>query len=125
MIKVALQGIQFFAYHGFYPEEQILGSHFIVDVSVEFPQQHHYVDDEIAHTINYEQLNEFVTIEMKHTRKLLETVVEGIMDRVKEAYHFAGIIKVSITKLNPPLPGNVASSFVEITYHKANDNDIQ
>jgi len=124
MVKVALQGIKFFAYHGFYPEEQVLGSHFIVDVSVEFPQEHHYDDDEIAHTVNYEQLNEMVATEMKRTRKLLETVVQGIVDRAKAAYPFAQIIKASITKLNPPLTGDVASSFIEITYNKPND-DLQ
>jgi dihydroneopterin aldolase len=124
MIKVALQGIKFFAYHGFYPEEQILGSHFVVDVSVEFAQQHHYVDDEIAHTVNYEQLYAMVDTEMKHTHKLLETVVQGIIDRAKAEYPFAAIIKASITKLNPPLAGEVASSFIEITYQKPN-NDVQ
>ncbi|RKR83145.1 dihydroneopterin aldolase [Mucilaginibacter gracilis] len=124
MVKVALQGVKFFAYHGFYPEEQVLGNHFIIDVSVEFPQQHHYSDDEIAHTINYEQLYAMVDTEMCHTRKLLETVVQGIIDRVKVAYTFAEIIKVSITKQNPPLAGEVAASFIQITYHKPND-DLQ
>ena len=122
MIKVALQGVQFFAYHGFYPEEQILGNHFLVDVSVEFPQQHHYADDEIAHTINYEQLYAMVDTEMKHTRKLLETVVQGIIDQIKQAYSFADTITVGLKKLNPPLPGQVACSFIEITYRKPNDD---
>lgn len=124
MIKVALQGIKFFAYHGFYPEEQILGSHFVVDVSVEFAQHHHYHDDEIAYTVNYEQLYTMVDAEMRHTRKLLETVVQGIIDRAKAGYPFAEIIKASITKQNPPLGGDVAASFIEITYHKPND-DLQ
>lgn len=121
MIKVALQGVKFFAYHGFYPEEQVLGSHFVVDVSVEFAQEHHYNDDEIAYTVNYEHLNQMVDAEMEHTRKLLETVVQGIIDRAKAAYPFAEVIKASITKLNPPLPGNVAASFIEITYQKPNE----
>jgi len=121
MIKVALQGVKFFAYHGFYPEEQVLGNHFMVDVSIEFAQQHHYNDDEIAHTVNYEQLYAMIDAEMKHTRKLLETVVQGIIDQAKTAYPFAETIQASITKLNPPLPGQVASSFVQITYQKPHD----
>ena len=122
MVKVALQGVKFFAKHGFYPEEQILGNHFIVDVAVEFAQRHHFTDDEIAHTINYEQLYAMIDIEMKHTRKLLETVVQAIADRIKTAYPFAETIQASIKKLNPPLPGNVAASFIEITYQKPNDD---
>jgi dihydroneopterin aldolase len=121
MIKVALQGVKFFAYHGFYPEEQVLGNHFIVDVSVEFAQQHHFGDDEIAHTVNYEQLFQMVDTEMRNTRKLLETVVQGIIDRAKTAYPFVALICVSIKKLNPPLPGQVDASFIQITYHKPNE----
>ena len=30
--KVSLEGVRFFAYHGFYPEEQVLGAEFIVDL---------------------------------------------------------------------------------------------
>lgn len=121
MIKVALQGVEFFAYHGFYPQEQTLGNHFIVDVSVQFAQQHHFNDDEIAHTVNYEQLYQMVEAEMKQTRKLLETVVQGIIDRIKAAYPLVEIIQASIKKLNPPLPGKVASSFIEITYTRPDD----
>ncbi|MBS1503575.1 MAG: dihydroneopterin aldolase, partial [Bacteroidetes bacterium] len=36
MINVALHGAEFFGRHGFYPEEQLLGSKFIVDISVDF-----------------------------------------------------------------------------------------
>ena len=118
MITVALQGIQFFAYHGFYPEEQILGNHFVLDVSVMFPQQHHFSSDEIAHTVNYEQLYQMVDAEMKIPRKLLETVIQGIIDRMKTAYPFAETIQAGIKKLNPPLAGPVTCSFIEIIYTK-------
>ncbi|EHQ30213.1 dihydroneopterin aldolase [Mucilaginibacter paludis] len=121
MIKVALQGVEFFAYHGFYPQEQVLGNHFVVDVSVRFVQQHHFNDDEIAYTVNYEQLYRIVEQEMRYTRKLLETVVQGIIDQIKTTYPFVEIIQASIQKLNPPLPGKVASSFIEITYTKPDD----
>lgn len=121
MIKVALQGAKFFAYHGFYPEEQVLGNHFIVDVAVEFQQQHHYSDDQISHTVNYEQLYRIVDVQMKQTRKLLETVVQGIVDEIKKDYAFADTVQVSIKKLNPPLPGEVACSFIEFTYHKPDE----
>jgi dihydroneopterin aldolase len=121
MIKVALQGVQFFAYHGFYPQEQVLGNRFIVDVAVEFEQQHHFDDDEIAYTINYEQLYLIADTEMKRTHKLLETVIQAIVDSIKAAYPFVETIQASIKKLNPPLPGQVACSFIEITYRKPHD----
>ncbi len=121
MVKVALQGVRFFAFHGFYPEEQVLGNHFVVDVEVKFLQQHHFTNDEIAHTVNYEQLYNAVAAQMKHPRKLLETVVQAIIDELKTAYPFVETIRVGLKKLNPPLPGIVDCSFIEITYHKPDD----
>jgi dihydroneopterin aldolase len=121
MVKVALHNAKFFAYHGFYPQEQVLGNHFLVDVEVEFLQQHHYTDDEIGHTVNYEQLYSIVQREMQHTRKLLETVVQGIIDGVKETFPHLETIRASIKKLNPPLPGEVGHSFIEITYRKPDE----
>ncbi|MDP9047534.1 MAG: dihydroneopterin aldolase, partial [Bacteroidota bacterium] len=33
---ISLHGAEFFAYHGFYPEEQVLGNRFLVDIEVEY-----------------------------------------------------------------------------------------
>ena len=121
MIKVGLQGIRFFAYHGFYPEEQVNGNNFIVDVDVEFLQQHHFDTDEISHTVNYEQLYAITQKQMQHTRKLLETVVQGIVDDIKNAYPFVDTIRASIKKLNPPIKADIECSVVEITYRKPHE----
>ncbi len=121
MITVALKEVKFFAYHGFYAQEQVIGSHFVIDVQVEFLQQHHFNDDDIVHTVNYEQLYQIVDAEMKHTRKLLETVLQGIIDRIKTCFPFVENITASIKKLNPPLSGQVSYSFIEITYRKADE----
>jgi dihydroneopterin aldolase len=121
MVKVGLQGVQFFAYHGFYPEERLSGNNFVVDVDVEFLQQHHFTTDEISHTVNYEQLYTIAEQQMSITRKLLETVVQGIIDDIREAYPFVETIRASLKKMNPPLKGDVTCSFVEITYRKPDE----
>ena len=109
MVKVALHGIHFFAHHGFYPEEQLKGNDFVVDVEVEFLQQQHFDTDEIGHTVNYEQLYAIAERHMAITRKLLETVVQGILDELKETYPFAAAIRVSLKKLNPPIKAKIDS----------------
>lgn len=116
MIKVALHEVKFFAYHGFYPEEQILGNHFLVDVEVEFKKGN--VADEISNTVNYEKLHSILTEEMKEPRKLLETLVEETIDKIRLEFGFLETIKVGIKKFNPPLPGEVKYSLVEITWIK-------
>lgn len=116
MLKVALHEVKFFAYHGFYPEEQILGNHFLVDAEVTFyPNK---VDDELANTVNYERLHSILIKEMQQPRKLMETLVQEMCDQIQLKFPFVETIRVSVKKLNPPLPGEVKYSFVEITWIK-------
>ncbi len=116
MIKVALQEVRFFAYHGFYPEEQILGSSFLLDVEVEFKNED--VEDDISKTVNYEKLYSILAEEMKQPRKLLETLVQEMIEKIHADFPFLETVKVGIKKLNPPLPGEVKYSLVEITWIK-------
>jgi dihydroneopterin aldolase len=115
MITISLHGAEFFAYHGFYPEEQKLGAMFIVDTEVSFSPNTDLKDDEIGNTVDYEQLYEIVEKEMKHTRKLIETVAQAIADGTKKKFPLAEKVRVSIKKLNPPLKGRVDYSKIVIT----------
>jgi dihydroneopterin aldolase len=115
MITIAIHGAEFFAYHGFYPGEQKLGTKFIVDIEVEFrPVIAGIRQDDISHTVDYEQLYDIVYREMKHTRKLIETVAQSIADGIKGKYPFADTIKIVLKKMHPPMPGKVDHSSVTV-----------
>ncbi len=114
MVTISLIGAEFFAYHGFYPEEQKLGSRFIVDAEVSFIPVANLGDDELTNTVNYERLYLLIAKQMAQTKKLIETVAQAIADDIKVQYHFTNNIKVSIRKLNPPLKGKVEYSCVTI-----------
>ena len=111
---VALRDIKFFAFHGFYPEEQLIGTHFMVDVEVNFVP--HGDTEQLAHTVNYEMLNEIVTAQMQITRSLLETVVKAILTAVVAQYPFVKFASVGIRKLHPPMQGEIGHSFVQLSY---------
>lgn len=115
MITIALHGVEFFAFHGFYPEEQKLGTKFIVDVDVSFTPAGDLKDDEISHTVDYERLYEIVEKSMKKTSKLIETVAQTIANEIKNEFAIVETIRVSIKKMNPPLKGKVAYSNIVIT----------
>jgi len=115
---VALKDVKCFALHGYYPEEQLIGNHFVVDLKTEFTPQG--FDDELAQTVNYEDLNSIILEEMKHTQKLLESVLKNIISKVIELYPFVQTVQVSMKKLNPPMPGQIGHSFVKLTYTSAN-----
>lgn len=115
MISIAIEGAEFFAYHGFYPEEQKLGTKFIVDVKASFTPVKDLTQDSISNTVDYEQLHGIVVKQMHITRKLIETVAQSIADEAKTQYPFIEKLTVTIRKLNPPLAGRVACSVIEIT----------
>ena len=115
---VALKDVKCFALHGYYPEEQLIGNHFIIDLSTEFtPTDFH---DDLAQTVNYEDLNSMIRAEMKNTQKLLETVLNNLISKVIEKYPFVEKIDVSMKKLNPPMPGQIGHSFVKLSYSAVN-----
>ena len=116
MINIALHGAEFFAYHGFYPEEKKIGCRFLIDIEIGFIPQANLNDDNLDDTVDYEKVYIIACEEMKHPRKLIETVGQAIIDRIITKYPFVENIKVVIKKLNPPLTGQVAHSSVTINY---------
>jgi dihydroneopterin aldolase len=111
---VALKDVKCYALHGYYPEEQLIGCHFIVDVEVTFEAQSD--TENLSKTVNYEVLNQIIIDEMANTQKLLETVVKNMLDAVKKAYPFILSAKVGIKKLNPPMRGEIGHSYVSLSF---------
>lgn len=111
---VALKEVKFHAFHGYYPEEQLMGGNFIVDVEVTFKPDGD--TENLDKTVNYEVLNQIISKEMKNTQKLLETVVKNMLEEIKSIYPFIITARVGIRKLNPPMPGEIGHSFVELSY---------
>ncbi len=116
MVEINLQNAEFFAFHGFYAEEQLLGSRFLVDITVNFKPNGNLNEDEIDNTVNYEQLYNIACDEMKNTRKLIETVGQAIADNIKKTFPFVERTRVAIKKMDPPLKGKVGHSSVVIVY---------
>lgn len=112
MAAIALEGMRFYAYHGFYEEEQIIGNYYLVDIDVEAPVAKAGKSDLLGDTLNYETLFFIVEKEMQKPSKLLETVVERIIASVTYQFSTLESIQVSIKKLHPPLDGEVAASVV-------------
>jgi dihydroneopterin aldolase len=111
---VALKDVKFKAFHGFYPEEQLIGSHFSVDVEVTFiPNEE---TENLNATVNYEDINSIITNAMQKTQKLLETVVRNIIDELISKYSYIQTATVGIKKMNPPMPGEIGCSFVQLSY---------
>ncbi len=115
MTTIALEGMHFHAFHGYYEEEQIIGNHFIVDAYVSLVVNAAGSTDELGQTVNYETIYLICQAEMKKPSKLLEKLAQGIAERIKGFFDQVGIVKIRIRKLNPPLAGRVESAYVEVS----------
>ena len=111
---VALKDVRCHAWHGYYPEEQLTGIYFMVDATVTFEANED--TENLERTVNYEVINTIILEEMKRTQKMLETVVRNILNRIIAHYPFILTGQVGIRKLNPPMPGQIGHSFVQLNY---------
>jgi len=115
--QVALKEVRFFAYHGYYPEEQLIGSVFFVDLEVCFQNQS-ALGDQLANTVNYETLFSIAAQEMKKTAKLIETVAQRMLERVQSEFTGLKEIRVVIRKMHPPLAGEVGHSQIVLKWSR-------
>lgn len=103
--KVVLEGLEFHAYHGIYPDERSSGNKFEVDISVNTSFEESAFHDDLSGTINYEEVYAIVKTEMEKPSKLLETVAHAIAEKILASFDTASRAEVTISKFNPPIGG--------------------
>ncbi len=115
MAKISLEGMEFFAYHGCFSEEQIIGTKFIIDLWFEANTNKAEISDELADTIDYQEVYNAVKNEMRINSKLIEHVGRRILNIV--CCRFDGVERatVKISKINPALGGKVHSVSITLS----------
>ena len=101
--------MEFYAFHGHYKEEQIVGNRFLVDLELESDMETAAESDELEDAVNYQHAYKIVRQEMKIKSKLLENIAKRILDSLY--VEMTGIKKASVTirKMNPPMGGQIKS----------------
>lgn len=114
VFSIRLQAIELYGYHGFYPEEQVMGCTFMVSVEVRFPEEQ-FRKENLDSSVNYEKLYKIVKQRFFSKKyRVLETMAQDILDDVKSGFSFVTEVYVRIEKVNPPLGGKVGASVVEL-----------
>ena len=103
--KISLEGMEFFANHGYYDEEQKIGNKFGVDVSIMVDVYKAEESDSLSQTVNYEKLYTIVKEEMIKPFWLLENIGNRIIQRVFDAFSKVNTVEVTVSKFNPPVGG--------------------
>ena len=114
MGKIKLTNIRTFSYHGCLVEESKIGSNYRVDLEIETDLRKSEISDDLKDTVDYVLLNQIVVDEMAIRANLLENVARRIIERSISQIHVLTYIKVSVSKLNPPIGGDVEAVTIEI-----------
>ena len=112
---ITLTNIQVYAYHGCLIEEGKIGSDYRVDLSVKADLKPSAQTDNLKETVDYVHLNRIVKEEMAQRSKLLEHVAKRILDRIFDEIPIADEATVEVSKINPPIGGNVERVTIKMT----------
>jgi dihydroneopterin aldolase len=104
---IEIEGMEFYAFHGHYAEEQIVGNRFIVDLSLSTDSMKAAKSDNLTDAIDYQGVYLIVKEEMLIKSHLLEHVAGRILDRLHRSYQSLEKVKVKISKCNPPMGGQI------------------
>lgn len=104
---IDLEEMEFYAYHGCFREENVVGNRFLVNISIRTDMSRPMQTDNINDALNYVKVYELVRTEMQQTSNLLEHVTARVIDSLFR--HFSEIqwARVKISKMNPPMGGQM------------------
>ncbi len=114
MGTIRLQNIRTFSFHGCLNEEASIGSDYRIDLEVKCNLKQSSQSDELKDTVDYVYLNKIVVEEMAIRSKLLEHVAHRIITRIFSEIPSVSRILLAVSKLNPPIGGDVEAVTIEI-----------
>ena len=79
MDKIQIKGLEIFANHGVFPEENVLGQKFVISATLYTDTRKAGLTDELTASIHYGEVSQMITeYTKKHTFKLLEALAENL-----------------------------------------------
>ncbi len=114
--KIRLENVRLYGFHGCLKEEEMIGSDYRVDLEVTVDLSRAAASDRLSDTVDYVHLQTIIREEMAKRTKLIETVAGRILDRVLEELGEVVEAEIAVSKINPPIGGDVQQ--VTVCLHK-------
>ena len=105
MGKIQLEGLEYFAHHGYHHEEQKVGNRYTVNISLVTDFGVAATHDDISGTVNYEEVYQIISGIMSENTKLLEHIGYKINKAILDKFAQVKTVEVKVSKHNPPLKG--------------------
>ncbi len=122
MSKIYIEDVKIYAYHGVLPEENIIGTYYILNVEIHTDLWKAAESDDLNDTISYADVNEIIHAEMKIKSKLLEHVAGRIIAKTHDKFPEISYIRLKITKTAPPMKGEMKGASIELEKSFKPDN---
>lgn len=118
MGTIKLHNIRTFSFHGCLIEEAKIGSDYRVDLEIKTDLRKSSISDHLKDTVDYVLLNKIVVEEMEIRSNLLEHVANRIIVRIFGEIPEVSRILLSVSKLNPPIGGDVEAVTIEMEEYR-------
>lgn len=113
--KIILKQLQFYGFHGLFPEEKKLGQRFLIDVDLYASLRKAGETDDMYDSIDYGKAYETIKqIVEGDSKNLIEAVASDIAASLFTAFDLLEACQVKVTKPDPPIPGQYEAVAVEI-----------
>jgi dihydroneopterin aldolase len=110
-----LSDMRFYACHGVSLQERCVGNDFRVNLTLWAPLEKAIRTDNLRDTICYATVFSLVKKEMDAPSQLLEHVAGRILRSLKEYFPSITRMELSLSKMNPPVGGEVHSASIILT----------
>ena len=114
MSKIYLEDVKIYAYHGVLPEENIIGTYYILNLEIHTDLWKAAESDDLNDTISYADINDILHQEMQIKSKLLEHVAGRIINKINEKFAEVSYVKLKLTKTAPPMKGEMKGASIEL-----------
>lgn len=116
MGKIKIEEMEFYAFHGHYQEEQIVGNRFLVDLELKTNLEVPARSDQLRDAVNYQRAYQIIKNEMRRTKSnLLENIGKRILDALFAEMDGIRKATIRIRKLNPPMGGPIKSVGIKMS----------
>ncbi|MEN9445419.1 MAG: Dihydroneopterin aldolase [Bacteroidota bacterium] len=112
---IEIEQMEFYAYHGCFAEERIVGNKFRVDLRLEADCRLAAQTDAITDAVNYQTAYDVVKAEIAIPSHLLEHICQRILDSLYAQLPSIQKATVRVYKMNPPMGGEMRSVSVSMT----------
>lgn len=122
--KIFLENIKIYAYHGVLPEENLIGTYYLINVELHTDLWKASETDNLDDTISYAEINNIIHQEMAIKSKLLEHIAGRILRKIHQQFPQISFIKLKLTKTNPPMKGECKGASVELEKKLGQDSTM-